>query len=50
MEPLRLIEVDAERDTALLRSTAPQQRGDDLFYYEVQLKSGGASLIVAAAR
>ncbi len=43
MEPLRLIEVDAQGDTALLRSAAPQKRGDDLFYYEVLLRSAGAS-------
>ncbi|HVS36889.1 MAG TPA: hypothetical protein VMS17_15120 [Gemmataceae bacterium] len=41
LEPLRLIEVDAGRDAALLRSTAPQKRGDDLYYYEVELKTGG---------
>jgi hypothetical protein len=44
MEPLRLIEVDAQGDTALLRSTAPQKRGDDLFYYEVLLRSAGTGL------
>ena len=44
LEPLRLVEVDAGRDAALLRSAAPQRRGDDLFYYEVELKSGGAGV------
>jgi hypothetical protein len=44
MEPLRLIEVDAHGDTALLRSAAPQKRGDDLFYYEVLLRSAGAGV------
>ena len=44
MEPLRLIEVDAGRNVALLRSAAPQQRGDDLFYYEVLLQEGGAGV------
>jgi len=44
MEPLRLIEVDAQGDMALLRSAAPQKRGDDLFYYEVLLRSAGAGL------
>ena len=44
MEPLRLIEVDAQGDTALLRSAAPQKRGDDLFYYEVLLRSAGAGV------
>ena len=44
LDPLRLIEVDAERETALLRSAAPQKRGDDLFYYEVLLQNRGAGL------
>ena len=44
MEPLRLIEVDAQGDTALLRSAAPQKRGDDLFYYEVLLRNAGAGV------
>ena len=42
-EPLRLIEMDAGRDAALLRSAAPQKRGDDVFYYEVELKGGGGA-------
>jgi hypothetical protein len=44
MEPLRLIEVDAQGDTALLRSAVPQKRGDELFYYEVLLRSAGAGV------
>jgi hypothetical protein len=44
MEPLRLIEVDAGRETALLRSAAPLRRGDDLFYYEVLLHGRGAGV------
>ena len=44
MEPLRLIEVDAGRETALLRSAAPQKRGDDLFYYEVLLQNHSAGV------
>jgi hypothetical protein len=44
MEPLKLIEVDAGPETALLRSAAPQKRGDDLFYYEVLLQNRGAGL------
>jgi hypothetical protein len=44
MEPLRLIEVDVQGDTALLRSASPQKRGDDLFYYEVLLRSAGAGV------
>ena len=36
--------MDAGRETALLRSAAPQKRGDDLFYYEVELRTGGAGV------
>ena len=45
LEPLKLIEVDADRDAALLRSAAPAKRGDDLYYYEVELKTGGATTV-----
>ena len=38
LEPLKLIEVDAVRNEALLRSDAPMRRGGDLFYYEVKLQ------------
>jgi hypothetical protein len=38
LEPLKVIEVDAPRQVAMLRSEEPAQRGDDLFYYEVLLK------------
>jgi hypothetical protein len=38
LEPLKLIEVDALRLEALLRSDAPLTRGDDLFYYEAKLQ------------
>ena len=44
LEPLRLVELDAGRETALLRSAAPQKRGDDLFYYEVELRAGAAGV------
>jgi hypothetical protein len=44
MEPLRLIEVDAQGDTALLRSASPQKRGEDLYYYEVLLRSASAGV------
>jgi hypothetical protein len=45
LEQLRLIEIDSERNTALLRSQGPSQRGEKLFYYEVLLQAdGGCSL------
>ncbi len=38
LEPLKVLEIDAERNEGLLRSAGPSQRGDNLFYYEVLLK------------
>ncbi len=43
LEPLKLLEVDAPGGTALLRSEAPKQSGDSLFYYEVLLGADGAA-------
>jgi hypothetical protein len=43
LEPLRLLEVDAPRGVALLRSETPGQRGDDRFYYEVLLHADGTA-------
>jgi hypothetical protein len=43
LEPLRLLEVDAPKGTALLRSGAPKQTGDNLFYYEVRLGADGSA-------
>jgi hypothetical protein len=37
LENLRVVEVDASRGQALLRSQQPAQRGDEVFYYEVLL-------------
>src|SRR5437016_5712587 len=37
LETLKVHEVDAERNEALLRSDGPTQRGEALFYYEVLL-------------
>jgi len=38
LEPLRLVELDGESRTALLRSAEPDRAGDDLFYYDVLLR------------
>lgn len=38
LEPLKVVEIDPQRQEALVRSTGPTQRGDRLFYYEVLLK------------
>jgi hypothetical protein len=45
MEPLCLVEVDAPRNTALLRSEQPGQIGDERFYYEVLLHGDGGSVV-----
>lgn len=46
LEPLRLLELDPAQDTALLRSQAPAKRGEELFYYEVSLKSKGEASVL----
>ena len=45
LEPLRLLEVDAERGIALLRSTTPGQWGEGRFYYEVLLQADGTTAV-----
>lgn len=37
LEPLKLLEVDADRGEALLRSEAPAKKGERVAYYEVRL-------------
>jgi len=39
MEPLKVHEVDADRDEAVLRSVAPAKKGEALAYYEVHLQN-----------
>jgi hypothetical protein len=41
LEPLKLLEVDSPKGTALLRSEQPKQAGDNVLYYEVLLGSDG---------
>lgn len=41
LEPLALVEVDAPRRVALVRSGDPGRRGDDLFYYEALFHGNG---------
>ncbi|MCS7047306.1 MAG: hypothetical protein NZO58_13185, partial [Gemmataceae bacterium] len=38
LEPLAIIEIDAGKEEAMLRSAQPAKRGDKLFYYEVRLR------------
>lgn len=45
LEPLKVHEIDAERNEALLRSTAPAQRDEKLYYYEVQLHGTAAARV-----
>jgi hypothetical protein len=37
MEPLKVLEIDEERQEAQLRSTAPAKKGEDVLYYELKL-------------
>ena len=45
LEPLRLVEVDAEHGVAQLRSTSAARRGDDLAYYEVLRHGDGTTRV-----
>ena len=45
LEPLALVEADADRRTAQLRSAAPAVRGDDRLYYELLLEGNGAAML-----
>jgi len=41
LEALRLIEVDAQRDEAIVRSVTPTQKNNDRMYYEALLTGSG---------
>jgi len=45
LETLKVVEVDAERDEAILRSDTPAAKGEDRFYYEVHLKGAGSASV-----
>jgi len=45
LETLKVVEVDAERDEAILRSDTPSAKGEDRFYYEVHLKGTGVVVV-----
>src|SRR5947209_6342273 len=45
LEPLQVLEIDAQRNEALLRSNEPTRRSADLFYYEVVLKGTQAASV-----
>ena len=45
MESLTVVEVDARKQAALLRSGTPTAKGDDVFYYELQLRGGAHAVM-----
>ncbi len=45
LENLTLLEVDQDKQTALLRSDEPARRDDDVFYYEMLLHGRGAATL-----
>src|SRR5689334_8132926 len=45
MEPLRIVEIDAVRDEAILRSDAPTVRGDRRAHYELRLRRGNSATL-----
>jgi hypothetical protein len=45
LEPLKLIEVDAVRSEAVLRSETPARKGDDVQYYELLLRGTHAATL-----
>src|SRR5262245_15516005 len=45
LEPLKIVEVDAAKQQALLRSAAPTAKGEDLFFYEVVLRGTAHAVI-----
>jgi hypothetical protein len=44
LEPLKIIEVDENRDEAVLRSEGPARRGEGIFYYELLLRGTGEAV------
>jgi hypothetical protein len=45
LEPLKLLELDAERGMAQLRSGTPSQRGGVVSYYEITLRGKGEASV-----
>jgi hypothetical protein len=45
LEPLKLVEVDATRSEAVLRSETPARKGDDVQYYELLLRGTHAATL-----
>jgi hypothetical protein len=45
LEPLHVVEIDTQRQEALLRSENPARRGQDLCYYELLLKGTAQAIL-----
>src|SRR5688572_3054927 len=45
LESLTVVEVDARKQAALLRSGTPTAKGEDVFYYELQLRGGAHAVM-----
>jgi hypothetical protein len=45
LEPLRVVEIDAQRDEAVLRSDAPTVRNDRRAHYELRLRGGNSATL-----
>ncbi len=45
LESLKVLEIDAGRREALLRSEEPARNGDEVFYYEVRLRGLGTASV-----
>src|SRR5262249_48481147 len=45
LEPLQVLEIDVQRNEALLRSNEPTRRSSDLFYYELLLKGTQGAIL-----
>src|ERR1700682_622816 len=45
LESLKVVEVDVQRQEALLRSSQPTRRGDALRYYEILLKGSSEAVV-----
>jgi hypothetical protein len=45
LEPVRVVEIDMERNEAMLRSDGPSQKGDQVAYYEIMLQGTTAATL-----
>ena len=45
LDPMKVIEIDAPRRQAMIRSANPTKRKDKLFYYEIILEGTGSALL-----